>query len=442
MSLVPLPKDGWKHYGVKMRPRAQQLYSVLVDFIENDVIPAEKIYEDQMGPPGKRFEVIPPIIEELKKKARALGLWNLFLTEEYKEGAGLTNTEYSVMCELMGMTKLAPEATNTAAPDTGNMEVLAKFGTPAQKQQWLVPLMAGEIRSCFAMTEPTTASSDATNVSTSIVRDGDSYVINGRKWWSSGAPDPRCKLFVLVGKTDPGNADRHRQQTVVLVPRDTPGITIVRNLQVFGWDDAPHGHSEVLFENVRVPASNLVLGEGRGFEVLQGRLGPGRIHHCMRAVGVAERALQLMVLEATNSKKMPFGKLKGEHGKALFDIAESRIEIEAARMLVLKAAARIDEVGARKSLKEIALAKVFVPNVVGKILDRAIQIHGGAGVCQDHPVAFLYAHNRTLRLADGPDEVHTLQLGRNELKRSIGLREREERLIKRTEDVKRAKALL
>jgi acyl-CoA dehydrogenase len=351
-------------------------------------------------------------MEELKAKARAAGLWNLFLPES-SHGAGLTNLEYAPLCEIMGRSGIASEVFNCAAPDTGNMEVLDRYGSPEQQERWLKPLLAGEIRSAFAMTEPEVASSDATNIRCAIRRDGDDYVINGRKWWTSGVLHPHCTIMIVMGKTDP-DAAKHLQQSQILVPRDTPGVTVLRHLPVFGYDDAPHGHGEVLFEDVRVPASNIILGEGRGFEIAQGRLGPGRIHHCMRTIGLAERALEAMC--ARVKTRVAFGKAIAEQTVTLERIAESRIAIEQARLLVLKAAYMMDTVGNKVARKEIAMIKVAAPNMVLKVLDWAIQAHGGAGVCDDFFLARAWAQARTLRLADGPDEVHRNQIGQLELR--------------------------
>ncbi|ORX92576.1 acyl-CoA dehydrogenase domain protein [Basidiobolus meristosporus CBS 931.73] len=398
-----------------LSPRVQELARVLTNFVENECIPAEQIYEEQIGKGDDRWKVIPPVMEELKEKARKLGLWNLFIPKGHEEGPGLTNLEYAYLCEIMGRSvRIAPEACNCGAPDTGNMEVFLKYGNKEQKEKWLKPLLEGKIRSAFAMTEPAVASSDATNIETSIKRQGDDYIINGRKWWISGAGDPRCKVFLVMGKTDT-TQPKHKQQTIIIVPADTPGVTVVRPLTVFGYDHAPHGHCEVSFENVKVPKENLLLGEGRGFEIVQGRLGPGRIHHCMRAIGVAERALDTLITRA--SERRTFGKYISEHQIAMQDIAVSRIEIEQGRLLVFRAADMIDKIGAKKALKEIALAKVAVPSICLRVLDRAIQIHGAAGVGPDTSLADLYANMRTLRIADGPDAVHLMQIAKMELQR-------------------------
>ncbi len=393
-------------------PRVKELQRRLLAFYDEHIYPNEQTYIEQAAS-GQRWKVLP-IIEELKPKARAAGLWNLFLPES-ELGAGLTNLEYAPLCEIMGRVIWSPEVFNCSAPDTGNMEVIARYGNEEQKKRWLAPLLEGEIRSCFGMTEPGVASSDATNIQSSIVRDGDEYVINGHKWWTSGAGDPRCKLCIFMGKTDP-SAPRHKQQSMILVPMDTVGVKVERMLTVFGYDDAPHGHAEVLFENVRVPQSNLLLGEGRGFEIAQGRLGPSRIHHCMRLIGLAERAVEAMCKRVKS--RVAFGKTLAEMGTIQSDIAESRMEIEQARLLVLKAAYMMDTVGNKAAKAEIAMIKVIAPNVALRVIDRAIQAHGGAGVCQDFPLAYSWAMTRTLRIADGPDEVHRAAVAKLELKKS------------------------
>jgi acyl-CoA dehydrogenase len=390
-------------------PKVIELQTTLRAFMEAHVYPNEQRFDDEVGQ-GDRWQPTR-LIEELKAKAKTAGLWNLFLPASDR-GAGLTNTEYAPLCEIMGRVLWASEVFNCSAPDTGNMEVLERYGTAEQKRQWLEPLLEGRIRSAFTMTEPDVASSDATNIETSIVRDGDEYVINGRKWWSSGAGDPRCRIFILMGKTDP-RGPRYAQQSMVLVPRDTPGVKILRHLPVFGYDDAPHGHMEIAFANARVPAANILLGEGRGFEIAQGRLGPGRIHHCMRLIGVSERALEKMCKRVKT--RVTFGKPVAEQTVTLERIADARIMIDQARLLTLKAAYMMDTVGNKAARAEIAMIKVAAPVMACQVLDWAIQAHGGAGVCDDFGLARAYAHARTLRLADGPDEVHRNQIGKLEL---------------------------
>ena len=400
------------YFGYPVSENVREIYRQLARFMEQNVFPNEMLFYRQIET-GERWQPTA-IMEELKKKARECGLWNLFLPDA-DEGAGLTNLEYAPMAELMGHSiEFAPEIFNCSAPDTGNMEVLTRYGTTEQKKKWLKPLLEGEIRSCFAMTEPDVASSDATNIRSSIRNDGDFYVINGRKWWTSGAGDPRCKLAIFMGKTDE-NAAKHQQQSMILVPLDADGVKIERMLNVFGYDHAPHGHGEISFENVRVPAANILLGEGRGFEIAQGRLGPGRIHHCMRLIGIAERALEAMCRRA--SERAAFGKKLAEQGTIRQEIAKSRMEIEQARLLVMRTAFLMDTSGNKNARSEIAMIKAVAPNVALNVIDRAIQVHGGAGVSQDFPLASWWANVRTLRLADGPDEVHIETVAKLELKK-------------------------
>ena len=399
--------------------RSKDLQLRLLKFMDEHIYPNEHAHHAEIEANRAKGNPWLPlkIIEELKVKAREQGLWNLFLPRsERAPDGGLSNLEYAPLCEIMGRASWSAEVFNCSAPDTGNMETLERYGSEAQKREWMDPLLRGEIRSCFAMTEPAVASSDATNIQSSIEREGDHYVINGTKWWSSGAPDPRCKIFIFMGKTDP-SAAKHSQQSMILVPRDTPGVTIVRPLTVFGYDDAPHGHAETRFENVRVPVSNLLLGEGRGFEIAQGRLGPGRIHHCMRSIGVAERALEYMCKRALT--RVAFGKAVSDRTVTQERIAESRIMIDSARRLVLKAAYMMDTVGNKNARTEIAMIKVLVPNMSGKVIDWAMQVHGAAGVSGDFPLAFMWAHQRTLRFADGPDEVHRNMIAKLELSKHL-----------------------
>jgi acyl-CoA dehydrogenase len=395
--------------------KVKQLQQRLSAFMDQYVYPAEARFHEEMEHNRRAGNPWQPtkVIEELKEKARSQDLWNLFLPHS-EHGAGLTNLEYAPLCEIMGRSHIASETFNCSAPDTGNMEVLARYGTPVQQQKWLAPLLEGKIRSGFAMTEPDVASSDATNIQSAIVRDGDQYVINGRKWWTSGAGDPRCKILIFMGKTNP-QAALHSQQSMILVPLDTPGVRVLRTLTVFGYDHAPHGHAQIDFVDVRVPADNMLLGEGRGFEIAQGRLGPGRIHHCMRVIGLAERALEMLCKRA--SSRVAFGKRVSDHGVTRERIAESRIMIDQARLLVLHAAYMMDTVGNRAAKQQIAMIKVAAPAMACQIIDWAIQVHGAGGVCDDFILAAAYAGARTLRLADGPDEVHRDQIAKLELGR-------------------------
>jgi acyl-CoA dehydrogenase len=393
--------------------KVKHLQARLNAFMDQHIYPNEAAFAAEIAANRAKGDAWVPtrLMEQLKDKARSAELWNLFLPESPR-GAGLTNLEYAPLCEIMGRVSWSPEVFNCSAPDTGNMETLERYASEALKEQWLKPLLAGEIRSCFGMTEPEVASSDATNIESRIERDGDHYVINGRKWWSSGANDPRCKVFIFMGKSDPANPDRHKQQSMIVVPRDTPGVKILRHLLVLGFDDAPHGHAEVQFDNVRVPVSNMLLGEGRGFEIAQGRLGPGRIHHCMRLIGLAERALEKMCRRTLG--RVAFGKPIAEQTVTLERIAEARIMIDEARFLVLNAASMMDTVGNKVAAKEIAMIKVAAPNMACQVIDWAIQAHGGGGMA-DEFLAHAYASARSLRIADGPDEVHRNQIGKMEL---------------------------
>ncbi len=393
--------------------KASELISKVDQFMQENLYPVEKELQDSIDTAEDRWS-IPPLLEELKAKAKAQGLWNFFLPDSDNYGYGLNNLEYAPLCELMGRSRFAGEIFNCSAPDTGNMEVLARYGTQEHKERWLKPLLEGEIRSAFAMTEPAVASSDATNIQTSIVKDGNEYVVNGHKWYISGACDPRCKIMIVMGKNDRDNPDRHKQQSMILVPTDTAGVNIVRPMQVFGNDDAPEGHAEVIFDNVRVPPENLLLGEGRGFEIAQGRLGPGRIHHCMRLIGRAQRVLEIMCQRAES--RVAFGKKLSEQGKIREEIALSACEIEQARLLTLMAADKMDKYGNKEAKELIAMIKIVAPNMACKVTDRAIQMHGAAGVSQDTILADSYLYARIVRIVDGPDQVHINQLGRNLIK--------------------------
>src|SRR5689334_23787719 len=398
--------------------RTKELQEKLLKFMDDVIYPAESVYEDQLNASKDRWQ-LPPVLEQCKAEAKKRGLWNMFLPADRDSGdthgtMGLSNLEYAPICEILGRSSIASEAVNCSAPDTGNMEVFARYGSKEHKEKWLKPLLNGEIRSCFAMTEPAVASSDARNVECRIEADGNDYVINGRKWWSSGMGDPRCKVIILMGKSDP-SAPAYRQQSMIVVPRDAQGIKIVKMLHVFGYDDAPHGHAEVIYDNVRVPKANILLGEGRGFEIAQGRLVPGRIHHCMRAIGAAERALETLCRRALS--RSTFGRTIAEHGVTRHWIAESRMEIDQARLLTLHAARMMDDVGNKAARAEIAMIKVVAPNVAQKVIDRAIQVCGAAGVSQDFHLAHAWANARTLRLADGPDEVHRETVAKLELRK-------------------------
>ncbi|KAF7799999.1 hypothetical protein EIP86_011242 [Pleurotus ostreatoroseus] len=413
--------SSWAMIEDKFSPIGKETLAKLVGFMNSEVFPALAVAHAQLPTDETRWKTVIPIIAELKVKAKRLGLWNLFLSKKHypKFGVDLSNLEYAVMAEVLGRGgQLASEVVNCSAPDTGNMEVLARYGSPEQQQKWLLPLLNGEIRSAFAMTERFVSSSDATNIRTSIRQEGNEIVINGHKWWISGAGDPRCAIHLVLGKSDANNSDKYRQQSIVLVPANTPGVKVIRPMKVFGYDDAPEGHCEIIYDNVRVPLSNLVLGWGKGFEIIQGRLGPGRIHHCMRSIGCASNALDLLIQRVTDPSRKTFGKYLYEHGTVISDIAKSRAEIEGARLLVLSAAIQIDKYQAKGALKEIGIAKFVVPSMALQVVDRAIQSFGAEGVSQDQVLAHTWAGLRTLRLADGPDAVHIQQIGQRELKRA------------------------
>ncbi|KAG2043079.1 acyl-CoA dehydrogenase/oxidase [Suillus americanus] len=418
----------WNLIEDKFTPYGKETLAKLVYFLQDEILPSVKLAHAQVPKdPVQRWKTVIPVIEELKVKARKLGLWNLFLSKTHypEHGVPLTNVEYAVMAEILGHGgHIASEAVNCSAPDTGNMEVIARYGSPEQQKKWLVPLLNGEIRSAFAMTERFVSSSDARNIKTSIKREGDEIVINGHKWWISGAGDPRTKVHLVMGKSDPDNANVYQQQSVVIVPADAPGVKIIRPMEIFGYDDAPEGHCEIIYENVRVPVSNLVLGWGRGFEIIQGRLGPGRIHHCMRSIGAASQALDLMIQRVTDPTRKTFDKFLYQHGTVVAEIARSRAEIESARLLVLSAALQIDKQRAKGALKEIGIAKARLLDSLFQLVDRAMQAYGAEGLSQDQELASMYAQLRTLRLADGPDEVHIQQVGQRELKRAPGLHKR------------------
>ncbi|KAF8592536.1 acyl-CoA dehydrogenase [Ramaria rubella] len=416
----------WALIEDKFSPFAKETLAKLISFVQNEVLPAASLAEAQLPHDERRWKTVIPVITELKAEARKLGLWNLFLSKAHypEHGVALTNLEYAVMAEVLGRGgHMASESVNCSAPDTGNMEVLARYGSPDQQTKWLIPLLNGEIRSAFAMTERFVASSDATNIKTSIRKEGNEIVIDGHKWWISGAGDPRTRLHLVMGKSDPHNTDTHNQQSLVIVPADAPGVKIVRPMQVFGYDDAPEGHCEIIYDNVRVPIGNLVLGWGRGFEIIQGRLGPGRIHHCMRSIGVAQRALDLMIERVTDPSRKTFGKYLYQHGTVVADIARSRADIEGARLLVLSAALQIDKMKAKGAMKEIGIAKFVVPSMAATVVDRAMQSFGAEGVSQDTFLARAAAGLRTLRFADGPDAVHIQQVGQRELRRAARIKE-------------------
>lgn len=429
----------WAMVEDKFSPYAKDTLAKLIAFVHDEVLPAQNLAHAQLpSDPEARWKTVLPVVAELKAKARKLGLWNLFLSKaHYPEfGVPLTNLEYALMAEVLGRGgQMASESVNCSAPDTGNMEVLARYGSPEQQKKWLLPLLNGETRSAFSMTERFVASSDATNIRTTIRQEGNEIVVNGHKWYISGAGDPRCALHLVLGKSDPDNSDRYRQQSIVIVPPNAPGVKVIRPMHVLGYDDAPEGHCEIIYDNVRVPLGNLVLGWGKGFEIIQGRLGPGRIHHCMRSIGVAQYALDLMLQRVTDPAKKTFGKYLYEHGTVVSEIAHSRAEIESARLLVLSAALQIDKVKAKGALKEIGIAKFVVPSMALRVVDRAMQAYGAEGLSQDTPLAHLFATLRTLRIADGPDAVHIQQIGQRELKRAPAL-------AKRTAEIKRREKAL
>ncbi|KAM0750146.1 acyl-CoA dehydrogenase [Meredithblackwellia eburnea MCA 4105] len=435
--------SAWSLISSKFTPFGLETLAKVVKFVEEDCMPAESTFHDQVSnEPSLRWKSYPSVIEELKQKARSLGLWNLFLSKAHYPDVGvpLTNLEYAVMAEIFGRCFIASEACNCSAPDTGNMEVLARYGTEQQKKKWLVPLLEGKTRSSFSMTEKGVASSDATNIQTSITLEGNEIVISGRKWWISGAGDPRNAVHLVMGKSDT-SASKHQQQSIVIVPSNAPGVKLIRPMTVFGYDHAPGGHFEIVYDRVRVPLENLIGGWGRGFEIIQGRLGPGRIHHCMRSIGVASRALELMLIRVTEPKKIMFGKMLKEHGTVIEGIAKSRMEIDQARLLVLSAALQIDLVRAKGAMKDIGMAKAVVPTVVGKVIDRAMQVHGAEGISQDTPLAGRWAGIRTLRYADGPDEVHLQQIGLQELKNAPKLHESQRLLESREQNIRKSQGL-